>query len=77
MRFGNTGDWLFKQEAFTQWRDAAFEESHTPDSETRTRSWLDGILSLQGKFLEELSPNIVFDSSQPSLGTERPCCLPR
>ena len=27
MRFGNTGDWLFEQEAFMQWRDTAFEDS--------------------------------------------------
>ena len=52
MRFGNTGDWLFEQEAFMQWRDTAFEESANPGSETRSRSWLDGILLLQGKSLE-------------------------
>ena len=52
MRFGNTGDWLFEQEAFMQWRDTAFEESPNPGSETRSRSWLDGILLLQGKSLK-------------------------
>lgn len=53
MRFGNTGDWLFKQDAFMQWRDAAFEESQHSGSETGPRSWSDGILLLQGKSLKK------------------------